>query len=362
MAERAKAMNEEMFRRLERHLNPTSEERRLKAEEYRRRAPEREAETRKQNAAVLMGGPELVVRWAIDQQASELYAARDFEQLDKIYDDYASQSARTASGVWKASVMFIGLRNLVDKKQQYDQNEALLKQWLRDRPGSALAHQLRAQLMLNRAWAIRGGGYAFSVKSENWALFHKKVREARQYLEKNKKVASRNPHYYALMLSIIKAEQGESDPWPTLEEGISKYPGYYEMYFAMLEYLLPTWHGDASQIEKFANMATERTGAIEGRSMYARIYWYASQTQYGDALFLGSFAQWSKMKTSFEDVVERYPDQWNLQNFANFACLAEDYKTLSALLLRVKEPVIWQAWKSRKHHEQCSRLAGRINL
>jgi hypothetical protein len=69
------------------------------------------------------------------------------------------------------------------------------------------------------------------------------------------------------------------------------------------------------------------------------------------------------MKTGFEDVVARYPDQWNYQNYAHFACQAGDSKTLDQLLSRhVRRPIIAEAWSGPVTFEECERLAGRLNL
>ena len=134
------------------------------------------------------------------------------------------------------------------------------------------------------------------------------------------------------------------------------------MHFAMLDYLLPKWHGSALEIERFALNAAEQTRDIEGDGMYARIYWYAAQGDYKDLLFMTSFARWDQMRSGFEDVISRYPDQWNIQNFAHFACQAGDGKTLGKLLDRIARPVIAQAWAGSSSFADCERLAGRIKL
>jgi hypothetical protein len=49
------------------------------------------------------------------------------------------------------------------------------------------------------------------------------------------------------------------------------------------------------------------------------------------------------MKRGIVDVLKRYPDQWNINNFAHFACLAGDRKETARLTALVTEP-IREAW------------------
>ena len=78
--------------------------------------------------------------------------------------------------------------------------------------------------------------------------------------------------------------------------------------------------------------------------MYARIYWYASQAHFQNELFTKSFAAWPRMKEGFEDVIARYPDSWNLNNYAKFACLARDKETTREILKRIQSDPVMEAW------------------
>jgi hypothetical protein len=56
------------------------------------------------------------------------------------------------------------------------------------------------------------------------------------------------------------------------------------------------------------------------------------------------------MKKGIDDVLKRYPDQWNINNFALFACLAKDKKMAKELLDLIKEPPMLQVWKSESKY------------
>ena len=137
-----------------------------------------------------------------------------------------------------------------------------------------------------------------------------------------------------------------------IDEGLKKEPLYYQLYFTALEYFAPKWYGSERDIEEFANSAVARTKEQEGLGMYARIYWAASQTQYGEKLFTGSNVVWEKMKRGIDDVLKRYPDQWNINNFALFACLANDRQKAGELFKLIKEPPILDVWKSESNYSR----------
>lgn len=105
---------------------------------------------------------------------------------------------------------------------------------------------------------------------------------------------------------------------------VGKEPNFYGHYFSMTRYLQPKWHGDFLQIEEFANWAVDATTDIEGESLYARIYWYLTQSEAVDVnLFEDSNASWDTMRAGFQDLMERHPrSYWNMNNFAAFSIAA----------------------------------------
>ncbi|MFD0319538.1 DUF4034 domain-containing protein [Lysobacter gummosus] len=339
-------------------VSPPSPEGARQAAEYRRTAAEREALRQRQLDAAINAGSELEVREALTLRARQLYAARDFAQLDLFYDDYALKSARTPSGLWKSGFWLSGIYMHGATEEAYRANEEVLKRWQRERPQSALVRLLRAHLMVNRAWEFRGTDYAVEVEKRNWRPFFDLLRQAHDYLEAEKNVASTRPEYYSLMIRIMMAQQKSA--FAVFDEGREKFPTYYPIYFAMMEYLLPKWHGSLDQVEHFAAESVARTQQAEGRTMYARIYWAAAQGELRENVFTKFKASWPRMREGFEDVIARYPDQWNLQNYASFACDAGDDETLRKLFERVREPSLDGAWRSRTRYVACGRRVGKF--
>lgn len=318
-------------------------------------------------AGIPAGLPELEMRSAIEREASEMYAAGDLRALDARSDTYVDGGVRTSSGLWVSGIFASGVESaIVDPRPSdsagWDALERRVKEWASDSPQSALAHLMVGETISRRAWSIRGGGFANTVAPDAWAPFRKHLARARKYLVSKEKVASGHPQYYATLVGLDTAlNVGDAQVRKDFDAGVRRYPNYYPLYFAMLNHLMPKWHGGPGEIETFAKAAVDATRDLEGEGMYARIYWFAAQNGYDDTLFLASFARWDRMRAGFEDVIARYPDQWNLQNYAHFACEAGDAETVAKLLPRLQSPLP-QAWQGRASFAECRRLAGQLSI
>lgn len=173
-----------------------------------------------------------------------------------------------------------------------------------------------------------------------------------------KEFAAHDPHWYVVAANILKALGEDVYSYNKfIDDGLEKHPYYYQLYFSAIDYLAPKWHGDKHQIETFANRAVVRTKPTEGMGLYARIYWYASQTQYSERIFLDSDVVWRKMKEGIYDVIDEYPDSWNIQNFALFSCLAGDQETTRMLFDNISDPILIQAWKNPEYYNFCRSFA-----
>jgi Domain of unknown function (DUF4034) len=285
----------------------------------------------------------LAVRTALD--------SRNFDALENMSQKFRKEKQRTASGLWKLTMFHGDIREVIDERAKGGEAalaelESRFAAWAARYPKSPVPITAMSSIHVSRAWSIRGNGYASKVKPEAWAPFAQSIERARVTLEQGKTIASIDPHWYEMMLLVAKAQGWEREKFDNLlNEALAREPLFYQTYFSALEYLLPKWHGDLREIEVFALDAAKRTAKTEGQGMYARIYWYASQTQFGNGLFTDSEARWPKMKAGFDDVIAKYPDSWNINNYAKFACLARDKTTAAKLLKRTNassvEPTAW---------------------
>jgi len=307
--------------------------------------------------------PELEMRANIERAASKAFRERNFDMLERTANEFRTTKARTSSGLWKLTLFYSGISRGISEStgknpSRFDEVEDIVAEWTRKYPKSPSAWISHSVVLKSRGWAYRGEGYANTVSAEAWKPFYSYIGRAREVLEKNKEVAAIDPKWYEEMLIIAAVQSWEQSNFVALvNEALQREPYFYQTYFSALEYLLPKWGGNVAEVEQFALASVGLTSTREGKGMYARIYWYASQSQFGNAIFQSSVAKWTSMRDGFDDVIDRYPDAWNMNNYAKFSCLAGDVGKLRELLKRVENDALMAAWGSRKLYLQCKELA-----
>jgi hypothetical protein len=295
------------------------------------------------------------------------YLANDFAQLERDSTKYLTKKSRTSSGLWMLTLFYAAIEDAIesqtlgkDPDTAFEAIDERTRNWIMEFPDSPTAQIAQGLALMQRGWAYRGRGYASTVKPESWDQFNQFIARARTSLESSKAVASVDPRWYEAMLTIARLQNWERRDFDSLlKEALEMEPLFYQTYFSALEYHLPKWHGDIREIEAFAQEAVNWTRKEEGLGMYARIYWYASQSQFKNDLFNNSLVDWPQMKEGFEDVISRYPDAWNLNNFARFACLAGDKPTAMVLLKRIESDVVKEAWVPLLMKQRCAEWAFR---
>jgi hypothetical protein len=307
--------------------------------------------------------PEIEERAAISASTRQAFVRESFSELNEVSRRYRMEKSRTSSGLWQLTSFYAAIAAEIGKQSKAQEREAAFRKledktrrWALKYPDSPAAHIIHSMVLIDHAWAYRGDGYSSTVEPQSWAPFRRYIAKARVNLETHKDVAAVDPRWYETMLTIARAESWDRSQFDRLlAEALDREPLFYQTYFMALEYLLPKWHGGTLEIEAFAQDAANRTSQWDGRGLYARVYWFASQTQFQHELFSDSFVDWSRMKEGFDDVVAKYPDAWNLNNYAKFACLAKDKAKTRELLDRIESDVVPEAWDPPSLRTWCAR-------
>jgi len=307
---------------------------------------------------------ELQDRQNIEDQAINLFKTGNFLKLNLLAQDYLVTEKRTSSGLWKLTLFHTGISQITNQKNTDEHYWATLEDkalsWVESQPEFPAGYLAYADFLIGHAWMYRGDEWAREVKKESWKPFYEHIEKAKEYLLKSKPISSTDPRWYELMIIIARAEGWSSEQFNSLlEEGLMRFPFFYQIYFAAIDYLLPKWHGSKFEIEKFAKEAINITKTKEKTGLYARVYWYTSQSNYGTKLFTDSAVQWEKMSAAIDDVLEVYPDQWNINNFAYFSCLASDAKKTNTLINMIRGNALIQVWGNGTYYSRCKAWAGK---
>lgn len=313
-------------------------------------------------------GAEGKARAAIAQETRRHLGGGDFAALEKLHARLNSDKVRTPSGVWGLAVFYGELKKYPSRTLDpayWAREAARAAEWEHKFPNSAAASMYRFYLLYNRALALRGNGNYADIRPENLEPMTLAVREANQLLDRMDKTSSRkNPavdaNWYRAKVELLPYSELFYSHFPyAWQGGALVYPDYHEMYFAAAVYSLPEWSGAPDGVEQVARRAAKGKGS-DRDAMYARVYWYLDQVYYQGKVFENSMADWDDMKTSFDALVKAYPDPWNLNAYAYFACMAGDYSTMSSVLRRIDDQLVFSSWgrNGAYTYHRCARDIG----
>ena len=307
---------------------------------------------------------ETVLRAEISLTAQSLLMSRRFDELDRIQTELLVKKQKTPTGRWQLTIFDQAIRDAfsIDETDEayWREMEKLVSDWTRLKQNSANAHLAYTEMLINRAWSLRGSGYGGTVATSDWKLFHAHLEKARLYLERQKAKTAGDPRWYDLMIQIAGLQN-----WPPAKygdlamEGIKAFPDYHQIYQTTALFLLPKWGGNAEAVEAFAQDAIRRAPPAEAASIYVRIYWNAFANHFEDRLIKDSKLNWPLMKKGMEQMAASYPDPFNLNMFARFGCMAWDRPFTASMFKRLRGTSDVSNWNSGTLRENCRNWASK---
>ncbi len=260
--------------------------------------------------------------------------ARDFKQLDALYDQWCTGKDRFPDGRWKLSQYPEALARNFSAWNNWTKDLAMLQAWRQESPQSEAAAYAEAIYWRTYAWKSRGAGYASTVSKEGWDIFRERLAKAKEALVGSRAQGHRCAAPYAFDLYLMK-EMGatEDEVKAAYADAARKFPEYHNIHFAMARVYEPKWGGSAAQYERFATQVAEQTKSFEGMGMYARLYWAVDRRN--DLPFLnqpGQAPHWAKLKAGYDDLMRLYPSSMhNLGKYAGVACRSTDSELYRSL-------------------------------
>jgi hypothetical protein len=191
----------------------------------------------------------------------------------------------------------------------------VLEEWAAAKPDDPTPHVILAQLYMAWGWEARGSGFAYTVGEDGFRLFKERLGKALEHARAAEKLQPEDPELYTTLVDLGKglgAERKHVDRW--VETGRKIDPNYFPLYQATAAYLLPRWHGEVGDIEKFAEEMAEKIGGDDGLEAYFRIA--MSMQLYDRSLLLYGDYDFAKISAGAQVQRKRYPTSMLGADFA----------------------------------------------
>ena len=279
---------------------------------------------------------------------------KQFDQLESELSKLLDSRQRMPDGRIAYAIVMRGVITVV---QYGDPAENILEQieaWRAHSPKSRHAPIVEAMYWDGYASYARGTGWANTVSAKAWELFRERKERARRTLRDAKQYAGENPLWQTEMITLAwDLDRSQKSVFALFRDAVRRDPWFLNHYFAVANRLTPRWGGDIDQYRQFVEDAVKRTQATDGVTMHARLYWIYAGIEH-DRPFGDLGIPWARMKAGFDDLIVRYPSPWNLNNYASFACRANDKEAFLRLLPKLTPKEIRQdAWPSGFSFENC---------
>ncbi len=287
----------------------------------------------------------------------ENWMDEDFGALDDLIEKWNNPTERDTNGGWKLDVCRNAFLNSSSEIWTLKGSLQRIQRWREFNPKSAEAVVAEAQYWVAYAWHIRGRETSGEVDPVAIRVFGERMKRAEKILKDSKGFASANPLWYEAYLDIAIATKRDEEFIENLyTEAIRRHPYFQPLYLDMAKYWAPRSREKANweKVDEVVNQAVALTHDIDGISNYALLYAQINDLQkYEFNIFQDSFVSWTKMKDSFEDLVQHYPSSDNLNEFAAFACQAGDKETFLTIRAKILNRIVPYKWPGNYSLDLC---------
>ncbi|HEY9775623.1 MAG TPA: DUF4034 domain-containing protein [Planktothrix sp.] len=260
----------------------------------------------------------------------------NYTALDKMADQLRASKAQYPDGNWKLDYFYGGLYNNRPTWQMSSEEWLpLMKQtseWVKARPKSVTAKISYAAILINYAWAARGGGYADSVSKDAWAAMQQREQAAVSILNDARKLPATCPRWWYYVLYIGKDQSYPNDfVDKLLAEAKAKYPTYRKVCFIHAAALDPRWGGNDGDVERYAESSANAYG---GDTVYAQVLWWMDALPWyrGSNVIQELHFNSARAEKGFEALLKQYPNSLSvISEYSRIACLSGDYAKAKSL-------------------------------
>jgi hypothetical protein len=272
----------------------------------------------------------------------QMYNSSQFDELEKI----AAKVRRDTfgNGSWKIVQYYSSLEcRSSEPEGMWRLHDRIHRDWIAKKPDSITARLAYADFFCSYAWHARGNGFAGSVTSEGWQLFHERLASAQKTLDEARKLKEKDPYFGLVALRVALGEgPSKAEHDALVSEAHAAEPKFWGYFTSRAYSLMPRWHGEPGDWEAFALKSANLPDGL-GAELYARIVLHLMDF-YGD-IFVESDASWPKTREGLNLMMERYPDSLEIANeAAMLAVMAKDRDLARKIFARINGACVVHVW------------------
>ena len=186
----------------------------------------------------------------------------DYQGLEFLARRMQEMKLRFPDGDWALTIFFTaagGAAGPQKEESAWELARERIAAWRLAFPDSPVPRVAEAHRLIQKAWHVRGSGFADKVKPEAWPVFKELLAQAEKVLEQSPRTCA---EWYEERLTVAQALDAPAGQQIKLfEEGWLAFPGYLPLVNAMTISQLPRWGGQPGAALNFAGQMEKLMGA-----------------------------------------------------------------------------------------------------
>lgn len=248
-------------------------------------------------------------------QVEEMFNRGQYKEIDALAAQLRKSGVDDADGYWHLDMLYWIVEGVNSSAGQKARNEAefeqrisALRKWIKEEPKSAVARIALAETYIEYAWLARGGDWASTVTDKGWQLYHERVATAKRLLDESPQLCKECPRATFVYDQIALAGEMDAQKYKALLDACHKdWPDYTSVDISRCWYLLPRWHGEEYETQRYIQERAAALGGTKGDVARTRMAWYISR-HLNDAWGPDSPLKWEDVKRGFIVLFKRYPN------------------------------------------------------
>lgn len=297
---------------------------------------------------------EVVVR------TKELRKAGDIAGLEALAADLRKSREALDGGTWLLSHFYSTAVQIPKSEPAAGEAMAFYETWAKERPENITAQVCLADALTSYAWTARGTGWADTVTPEGWRLMDERLDRAWEVLERAGQLDEECPGWFEVGQSVGLGQGWEREDYlDFVKDALEREPTYGRYYTNACYWLLPRWHGEVGDFEKWIAEQADAQPEEKRDWHYARLVWMADVMPVKNELvFAPGRLDWARTKRGFEAWLAADPDNLNVRfEYTGLALLANDRETVRAQFDVTGGKYFPGMWKDVEQFEQARRFA-----